>query len=494
LSEPRKGWREAAAAYLHPRVRTMLFLGFSSGLAFPMVLTTLSARLRLAGIDRSTIGFFSLVGLAYSLKFFWSPIVDRVRLPLLHRLGRRRSWMLVAQCCVAGGLVAMALHDPKIGPVHMALLAVLTAFAAATQDIAVDAFRIEAAGTELQGSMAAAYQIGYQVALICGGAGALFAASAFGWQTSYLLIAGCMSVGVATTLSIAEPQPRARQQQAVDRALLERVVANLRPEVLLVATIAAGLAAAQGVVGFSLSLAWSISLSVIFLLIAALTLVRVVPSFRPALERLTTGVVLPFVDFFARFGWRTGLPILALIVTFRLNYMTMGVAANPFYVDMGFTLDQIAVVSKIYGVIMTIAGGLIAGALVATYGAQRTMLVGWCLLTAANLFYAHMATDPPQITTLAIAISVDNLGNGIAGGAFIAYMSSLTSLQFTATQYALFGTLWSLPAKSIASFWGTIVDAIGYPLFFCYTAAIGVPSLLLILYVMRRPPRPSAAA
>ena len=421
----------------------MLFLGFSAGLAFPLVLTTLSARLRQAGIDRTTIGYFSLVGLAYSLKFFWSPVVDRLRLPLLCDLGRRRSWMLLSQCALAAGLVAMALHDPAADPVLMAWLATATAFAAATQDIAVDAYRIEAVGNEWQGSMAAAYQVGYQVALLCAGAGALVTAARYGWTVSYLVMAACAGIGIATTLVIAEPEARIDPATVAEEARL--------------ATFLERAASWPG-------------------------------ALRDGVAWVFGAIVYPFVDFFERNGIRAALPILALIVTYRLNYTTMGVAANTFYLDLGYTLDQIALVSKIYGVVMTLGGALAAGVLVKRLGIPSTLLVGWVLITIANLFYAYMAASagkPPQVPWLAVAVSVDNVANGIAGTAFIAYMSSLTNVAYTATQYALFGTLWSLPAKTIASQWGRIVDAYGYPPFFVYTAAVGVPALLLVLWALR---------
>ncbi|MDR3415063.1 MAG: MFS transporter [Nevskia sp.] len=441
-----KGWRESLAVYAHPRVCSMLLLGFSSGLPFPLVLTTLSAWLRQSGIERTHIGYFGWVGLAYSIKFFWAPLVDRLQLPLLHRLGRRRSWMLVAQACAALGLLRMGMLEP-ISPAsatHIALLAALTAFASATQDIAVDAYRIEAVTTELQGAMSAAYSVGYQLALLASGAGALFTASAYGWTSAYCLIAACLSVGMLTTVLMPEPAGR------IDRATLaeeERVVAFLERS-------------AHWPAGLRQAMAWLIG-----------------------------AVVCPFVDFFHRNGLRAGLPILGLIVTYRLNYSTMGAAANPFYIDMGFSLTQIATVSKVYGVIMTMAGGLFGGLLVARYGPLRTMLLGWLLLSAANLFYAYIAGIHADLWWLAAAISIDNLGNGIAGTAFIAYMSSLTNAAYTATQYALFGTLWSLPAKTIGGFWGTIVDAVGYRPFFVYTAVIGIPSLLLLLWLMRRQER-----
>ena len=441
MSETSRDWRQSLAVYAHPRVIGMLFLGFSAGLPFPLVLTTLSARLRQAGIDRTTIGYFSLVGLAYSLKYFWSPIVDRMPLPLLSRLGRRRSWMLLAQCGIAAGLVAMAIADPASDAARFALLAVATAFAAATQDIAVDAYRIEAVGNELQGAMAATYQIGYQLALICAGAGALTAAAGYGWTFAYLLMAACVAVGIVTTLTIAEPEAR------IDRSTLAqeaRVVAFLER-----------------------SAHWPAAL-------------------RNVVAWLIGAVVCPFVDFFARNGLRAALPILLLIVTYRLNYTTMGVAANTYYLDLGFSLKEIALVSKVYGVLMTLSGALIAGLLIKRYGIPKTLLVGWALLTIANLSYAYIANISPGIGWLATVVSIDNVANGIAGTAFIAYMSSLTNTAYTATQYALFGTLWSLPAKAIASQWGTIVDAWGYGPFFVYTAAIGLPALLLVLWAMRR--------
>jgi PAT family beta-lactamase induction signal transducer AmpG len=447
--------RNLLAPYSQPQVAAMLFLGFSAGLPFPLVLTTLSARLRQAGIDRTTVGYFSLVGLAYSLKFFWSPIVDRLRLPVLHSLGRRRSWMLLAQACIVGGLVAMAMYDPGSGAEWFALLAAFTALSSATQDIAVDAWRIEAVGQELQGSMAAAYQIGYQIALIAAGAGALFAAAGFGWTTAYLAMAACASVGIATTLVITEPV------SAIDRATL---------------------AQEQRVVSFlERSAHWPAPL-------------------RSAVAWLIGAVVCPFVDFFARNGLKTALPVLALILTYRLNYMTQGVAAIPFYLDLGWSLEQIALISKGYGIVLTLCGALFAGFLVKRVGIPASLLVGLVLLTAANLLYAFIAdheasflaahaANPgsagPPISWLAGVVSLDNIANGIAGTSFIAYMSSLTNRAYTATQYALFGTLWSLPAKSLASQWGKIVDAFGYAPFFLYTAAIGLPALLLVVWQQR---------
>ncbi|GAA5002967.1 AmpG family muropeptide MFS transporter [Pseudoluteimonas lycopersici] len=435
-------WRQSLGVYANPKVRAMLFLGFASGLPFSLVLTTLSARLRQAGIDRTTIGYFSLVGLAYSLKYFWAPVVDRLPLPVLGRLGRRRSWMLLAQLGIVAGLVLMAMADPALDAVRVAWLAVFTAFCSATQDIAVDAYRIEAAETRDQGAMAAAYQIGYQVALITAGAGALTAAAGYGWQASYLIMATCGLVGIATTLFIAEPsESMDRASTLGDEPLVQRFLQH--------------------------STDWPTWL-------------------RGGAAWFIGAVVCPFADFFQRNGLKVGVPILLLIVCYRLNYTTMGVAANTFYLDMGFTLDQIALVSKLYGVIMTMLGAVLAGVLIRRMGVAKTMLLGLVALSVANLLYAHMAAIKPGIAWLATVVSADNVANGIAGTSFIAYMSSLTSARYTATQYALFGTLWSLPAKSIASQWGKVVDAYGYPAFFVYTALIALPAILLVLWQIRR--------
>jgi len=442
VREALRRWRDALAAYAHPKVRSMLFLGYSSGLPFLMVLIILAARLKQSGIDRSTIGYFSWVGLAYSLKFFWSPFVDRLQLPLLSRLGRRRSWMLLSQCGVITGLTVMAFADPAASPVHMAFYAIFTAFFAATQDIAVDAWRIEATGTEMQGAMAAAYQTGYQVALISTKAGALFSAAALGWTAAYGMTAGLMLVGVVTTFFIAEPEA------SIDRGTLareQRVIDFLEgsrhwPEPLRQAT------------------AWIIG-----------------------------AVVCPFMDFFARNGLRVALPILLLIVFYRLSYMSMGVMANPFYLDLHFTLAEIGWITGVYGVLVTLCGAFIAGALVLRLGTLRTMLVGLLLLTGANLLYGYVAGIQPGLGWFATLIAVDNIGNGIAGTAFIAYMSSLTSRAYTATQYALFGSLWSVPTKFLAGFSGSVVDAVGYGPFFAITAALSLPALLVIFWMLGRP-------
>jgi Major Facilitator Superfamily. len=449
-TERRPGWRDAWAVYAHPRVLGMAFLGFSSGLPFLLVFSTLSAWLTQAGVDRADIGYFSWVGIAYSLKFLWAPVVDRLPLPLLTRwLGRRRGWLLLAQLGVAAGLVAMAGADPATRLSALVWMTVAVAFASATQDICIDAWRIEAVEVERQGAMAASYQFGYRIALLVAGAGALVAAQHAGWHQAYLLMAATMAVGVVTTLLVPEPERTIDRGTLADEA---RVTAFLERR----ASWPAGLRHAG---------AW-----------------------------LLSAVVGPFADFFRRNGWRAALLILAFVALYRLPYLSMGVMANPFYLDHGFTLDQIAAVSKLFGVIMTMIGTAAGGLLVARLGLARTLLVGLLLIGVANLYFALMATMPKSITSLTLAITLDNFGSGIEGTAFIAYLSSLTNTAYTATQYALFSSLWSLPGKFIGGFSGVLVDGLGYAGFFVYTALLTIPALVLMALLWwprQRPPRAS---
>lgn len=433
------GWR----IYGNPRVLGMLFLGFSAGLPFLLVFSTLSAWLAQCGISRTTIGYFSWIGLTYSLKFFWSPVVDRLRLPLLtHWLGRRRSWMLLAQIGIACGLAGMALNDPAQNLTPTIVFALLVAFSSATQDIALDAYRIEAAPMELQGGMAAAYQMGYRIALIVAGAGALFIASSAGWSVSYLAMAACISVGIATVLLVTEPQTTVSRETMMQE---QRVVSFLERS-------------AHWPKPLQSLMAWIIG-----------------------------AIVCPFIDFFTRNGLRSALFILLFISLYRMHEYAMGVMANPFYLDMGYTLDEIASMSKIFGVIMTMVGVVIAGAAVARHGVPRTLLLGVSTIAFGNLFFSWIASsDVHTLFSLGAAISVDNIGIGIAGTAFVAYLSGLTNSAYTATQYALFGSLFPLPGKIIAGFSGVVVDHIGYPLFFVYTASLTLPAIFLCLILIRR--------
>ncbi len=472
----RRSWGQALAVYSHRRVVAMAFLGFSAGLPFLLVFSTLSFWLREAAISRSLIGFFSWVGITYSIKVFWAPVVDRIPLPLLTRLlGKRRSWMLLAQCGIALGLLAIALINPQAtpGPAPLSALnagvaaapgglmniglippagttvllvviaALVVAFSSATQDIAIDAYRIEAVGVDLQAAMAAAYQLGYRIALLAAGAGALYVAEFFSWPAAYVAMAALMLVGMATCLAISEPKV-ARDQ------------ATMRREAALQAKVAERLHS-QG-------------------------------RTAAAIHWFTGAVVSPLLDFFARNG-RLALIILALVGFYRLSDITMGIMANPFYVDLGFTKSQVASITKVFGLGMTILGAFIGGLLVTRWGILRPLLLGAILVASTNLLFALLAATGADLVLLTVTISADNLSAGLAGSSFIAYLSSLTNTAYTATQYALFSSLFTLPGKLLGGFSGVVVDSVGYISFFIYAAVLGIPAILLVLYFLTREKR-----
>jgi PAT family beta-lactamase induction signal transducer AmpG len=438
-----RGWVDALRAYKHPRVLSMLFLGFSSGLPFMLVFSTLSAWLREIGIERATIGMLSWVGIIYSVKFFWAPVVDRLKLPVLHRLlGRRRSWMLVGQVGIAIGLLNMAQLSPVGHLPVVASLALLVAFSSATQDISVDAWRIEAAPVSMQGVMAAAYQLGYRIAMMVASAGALWIAADHGWRVSYTSMAVCACIGIATTLLISEPETRVVRQTLEQEARVANWLERKAhwPERLR-----------------NLG-AWFVS-----------------------------AVVNPFVDFFTRYGAKLAVLILAFVASYRLADFTMGVMTNPFYLDIGFTLKEIAAIAKGFGVFWSILGTFVGGVIVARLGLVKALAIGSISVVCANLMFAFFAwTNEPNIYGLAVLISVDNLAMGIAGTSLIAFLSSLTSASYTATQYALFSSMYALPGKLLMGTSGFVVDAIGYPTFFAYTATLGLPALTLLFFLARR--------
>lgn len=424
-----QSWGKDLWVYLEwPSVR-MFFLGFSAGLPLLLVLGTLGFWLREAGIDRSTIGYLSWVALFYAGKWLWAPLVDRVPILFLtKRLGRRRSWLLFAQALIIFGLIGMATTDPKQNLEPIVWFALLVAFGSATQDIALDAFRIESAKAQYQAALAASYQTGYRLAMIWAGAGALWLAAraetttgiylAEAWQFAYLCMALSISVGVVTTLLSPEPQA-----------------------VLL-------------------------------------------PKARSAGQWLQQTLIEPFADFISRYRWHAFL-ILGLIAIYRISDVVMGIMANPFYVDMGYTKDEVAAVTKVFGVIMTLVGAFLGGLLTMRFGVMRVLLLGGVLSAASNLLFAWLSTRGHDLNGLVWVISADNLSSGIASAAFIAYLSSLTNVQYSATQYALFSSMMLLLPKWLAGFSGVYVDTFGYEYFFIATALIGIPVLILIMYAIR---------
>ncbi len=431
-----KTWRETFSVYAQPRVVGMIFLGFSAGLPFLLVFSTLSAWLSDEGVARSVIGFFSWVGITYSIKVFWAPVIDRLPLPFLTKwLGKRRSWMLLAQLGIAGGLIGMGGADSQTELRLIAIFAVWVAFCSATQDIVVDAYRIEAAIPEYQGAMAATYVLGYRLALLVAGAGAFYIAHYTNWQMAYYCMAATMVVGVLTTLIIKEPEHKISE-------LSKQVEHDLEESI-----------GSQSILG---------KLSIWF----------------------ADAVASPFIEFFRRNG-KTGITILALIAIYRMSDITMGVMANPFYLDLGFSKKEIADVSKIFGFFMTIAGAGVGGLMVVRYGIMRPLLLGAIMVALTNLLFALLAISEPNLMLLAGVISADNLSGGIATSVFIAYLSSLTSSAYTATQYALFSSLMVLPAKFLGGFSGIVVDNYGYDNFFIYASVVGLPAIILVIVLMR---------
>jgi len=436
-----RSWLDALVVYRNPRVLAMLLLGFSAGLPLLLVFGTLSTWLREEGVDRSTIGHISWVATLYALKFVWAPLVDRVPVPLLSSsLGQRRGWMLLAQGGVIAGLLLMATNDPNQTLGVLVAAALLVAFASATQDIAIDAWRIEAVAADLQGAMAATYQMGYRIGMIMAGAGALYFAEYLSWSQSYSIMALCMGVGVLTVLLILEPTRKIdrdtwRREEQVVRFIENSVhLSDRRREIS----------------------AWFIG-----------------------------AIVCPFTEFIARNGWLIALLILGFIGVFRLSDITLGVMANPFYIDMGYRKEEIASVTKVFGLIMTMVGAALGGILVARFGIMRILLIAALMVSGTNLIFAWLATQSADITLLALVISVDNLSAGLAGSVFIAYLSSLANRAYTATQYALFSSLMLLPAKFLGGFSGDIVDATDYVFFFTYAAVLGLPAILLVVVLMR---------
>ena len=430
---PKPKWRTIWKVYLEPATLRMLLLGFSAGLPLLLVFGTLSFWLREAGIDRTTIGYLSWVGLAYGFKWAWAPLVDRLPIPLLTRwLGRRRSWLLLSQVVIITALVFMAMTDPKVALLPVVWCALAVAFGSATQDIALDAYRIESADAQRQAALAASYQTGYRMAMIWAGAGALWIAARAevtgiagtgtyqhgAWQTAYLAMAASMLLGVVTVLCSPEPQRRE------------------------------------------------------------------LPPSKNAADWLHSALIEPFADFLRRYGKQAVL-ILALIAMYRISDVVMGIMANPFYVDMGYTKDEVATVTKIYGVIMTLVGAFVGGGLAMRFGVMKDLMLGAVLSAASNLLFAWLGTRGHDVTALIFVISADNLSSGIASAAFIAYLSSLTNINYSATQYALFSSMMLLLPKALAGYSGRYVDAFGYVNFFTATALLGVPVLLLITMASR---------
>jgi PAT family beta-lactamase induction signal transducer AmpG len=420
-----KGWLQALGIYRHPQVAAMLFLGFSAGLPFALVAGTLAAWLMRSGVSMTSVGMFAWVGLLYAFKFAWAPLVDQLRIPFLTgALGRRRSWMLVAQIGVAGALFAMATLGPTDNLLTFAGLAVFVAFSSATQDIAVDAWRIEVVDLKMQGAMAASYQLGYRVALLVSGGGALAIGDEISYALAYQVMALLMGVGMITVLLVSEP--KAGVQNSAQQLSIVRDPAH-----------------------------W-----------------------------INEAMVQPFVEFFTRNASHAVL-ILLFIGIYRISDMVLGVMANPFYLETGFSGLQIFGYVKTVGLFAVLGGAAFGGIAVVRYGLGGPLVFGAIILAVTNLSFAGLAIVGPNIPFLVLTICADNLAQGFTGTVFIAYLSSLTNISYTATQYALFTSLMVLPGKFLSGFSGVIVDAVGWISFFLYASLMGVPAIVLAWMVSK---------
>lgn len=497
-------WKDAVVSFFHPRVMAMLFLGFSAGIPSLIIFSSLSLWLREAGIERSAVTFFSWASLGYSFKFIWAPLIDQLPVPWLTRvLGRRRSWMLLSQIAVVVSIGSMAMVDPSLGAHSLTLMflgAVALGFFSATQDIVIDAYRIEAAVSELQAMMASSYVAGYRIAMIISGAGSLFIADILGstqgvysyaaWKTTYLIMAATMLVGVITTLVIHEPE------QNIDRLKVGEKTYNARFLALFLLSISGFVLTFHYSDGFFTQLEPSLGkvtgnayLSGFMIetlrLAASVAAAWAVSEFciitgLARREMVEKTYVEPIRNFFSRYGRNLSLLLLCLVGLYRISDSVLGVIANVFYQDLGFSKKEIAEVSKTFGLVMTIAGGFVGGMLSMRYGVFRILFLGALLSAATNILFMILAGYGYHMPMLYWVISADSLAGGIATAAFIAFLSSLTDISFTAMQYAIFSSLMTLIPKIIGGYAGTMVDSLGYSVFFLITAIMGIPVLFLV--------------
>lgn len=433
--------RAAFAAYFDRRVLMVMVLGFASGLPLLLTFSTLSAWLKGEGISRTAIGLFALVGTPYACKFLWSPIIDRLPLPVLTRvLGRRRGWGLLIQGLLMVAILALGATDPTHHLGRMAALAVAVAFLSASQDIVIDAYRVEILDEARQGPGAGAVQTGYRLAMLAAGAGALYMASAFGWFVAYAAMAALLVPGMLIFLFGPEPAVKVSAATAErERRAAEYLDArpHLRGPVAEVA-------------------AW-----------------------------LYGAVVCPFADFISRRGW---VAVLLFVIGYKLGEAMAGAMANTLYVELGFRLEEIATVSKVFGFGATVLGSLIGGALVTRLGVMRALLLFGLLQSAGNLFYVLQASSGHDVTVLALCVAAENLTAGMAGAALVAYISGLCNVAYTATQYALLSSLTAVGRTLFASSSGKLADMLGWVDFFLLTTVATVPALLLLVWMMRKLP------
>ncbi len=488
--------------YLNRDVIVILLLGMASGLPYLLVFGTLSVWLVEAGIERATIGFLSWSLLAYGFKFIWSPLIDSLPIPWLsNRFGRRRSWLLVAQSMIVAALLLMAIADPidKQQLIVLAIGAIWLAFASATQDIVIDAYRIDLATPKYQALFAGTAISGYRIGMVLASAGVLEISNAFdtegytvlGWQIAYSAMAAIMCLAALLTLAIREPDivnplfysNNQRATTLLHFALMVAafIIAFVIYKTWFVLPELTWSTGSRGLVHFGYEV-----LGLVMALTCAIAsgrlLIKIGLLNQADFSRI---YIQPFSDFFKRYG-RFALWLLLLICFYRISDIVMGKMAKVFYYEMGYSKAIIGRVSFGFGIVVSLTGGVLGGLLAYHFGILRILLLGAILAAASNLVFvilANLAT--PSTTALCLAIVADNLSGGLASAAAVAFMSSLVNREFSATQYAAFTSITQLLPSLIAGYSGQIVDAIDYPAFFILTAAMGVPVIFLIVKIWK---------
>ncbi len=423
-ADARTNWRKTLAAYTEPRVLQVLALGFSSGLPLLLTYSTLQAWMSTAGVRRAAVGAIALVGTSYAFKFVWAPIMDRVPPPL--PLGRRRGWGITIQILLIGAILALGSSDPKHNLRLMAAFAVLVGFLSASQDIVIDAWRVESTTGEQLAPGASMIQAGYRIGMLVSGAGCLLIAAYAGWFAAYATMAALVGAGVVVFLLAPEPK---------------------------VPPAVASHAAESG---------WH------------------------AVRRaISTAVIVPFRDFMHRPLWPV---ILIAIFGYKLGEAMAGVMSTPLYIAMGFSLPEIAAASKVFGFFSIVAGVLLGGVVTTRYGILRSLILCGVLQSIGNLFFVLQAAEGHRIGYLALCVTAENITGGMAGTALITYISSLCSPAFTATatQYALLSSITLLGRTVVASSGGWLSEKMGWAWFFVMTSVVGLPALLLFPLVARR--------
>jgi PAT family beta-lactamase induction signal transducer AmpG len=409
----------AIRVYRDPVMLAILLLGFSSGLPLALTASTLSAWLTEAQVSKSAIGLFASVATPYALKFLWSPLIDAAAFPVLcRRFGRRRGWLLATQLCLMMSITLLGMADPAINPWLTAFCALLVAIGSASQDIVIDAYRVEILKPEQYGAGAAAAVLGYRFGMIASSALPLYIYAAVGWQATYALMAALMGVGLLTTLASREPEAADGGQKTVDRGR------------------------------------W-----------------------------LREHVIAPFADFMQRPHW---LAILLFILLYKLGDAFMGVMTNPFLLGIGFTGPQIATVLKLYGVIATIAGSVLGGALAFRIGITRSLWICGIVHMLTNLMFVVQARLGADVHFLTLSITLENVSGGMGTAAFVAFMSSLTHVRFTATQYALLSSFAAFGRTWLSAPSGWVSQQLGWEGFFTFASLLALPGLFTLWWLSRR--------